>query len=441
MLPPFSRRALLGTSAGVVAAAATGAAQAAPADEPAALLGATTGTDVTLPRLMAPTEVEGSVENLDPFPRRLGVAVVGLGHLSLLQILPGFGQAQHVKVTALVSGERDKARAVAAQYGVKEANLYDYASFDALKDNPDVDIVYIVLPNAMHAEYTVRAAQAGKHVLCEKPMATSVADAQRMVDACKQAGRKLMIAYRCQYEPHHRALIEAVRSGQHGPVKLIEAVNGQNNADNGQWRHDLAMAGGGSLPDVGLYCLNATRYITGEEPVEVRASLTRPKNDDRFKQVEDVVAFQPALPVRCDGELLDRLLLPREPLAAGADAAGLDRARPGVRLLGHRDADGAHRGQGQCGGPGAVRSPQPVRPGDGPLRGGVARRGGAAHAGRGRAAGPEADRCDLPGGRGRQRGEAAGGGGAGHDAGAGAEAGLTRAGRGGRSAIREDGQG
>ncbi len=159
-----------------------------------------------------------------------------------------------------------------------------------------MDIVYIVLPNAMHAEYTARAAAAGKHVLCEKPMATSVADAQRMVDACKAAGRKLMIAYRCQYEPHHRALIAAVRSGQHGPVRLIEAVNGQSNADNGQWRHDLAMAGGGSLPDVGLYCLNAARYITGEEPVEVMATLTRPQGDGRFKQVEDVCSFSLRFP-------------------------------------------------------------------------------------------------------------------------------------------------
>ena len=219
------------------------------------------------------------------------MAVVGLGHLSLLQILPGFGQAQHVRLAALVSGERDKAMAIAAQYGVKESSLYDYASFYRLRDNPEVDIVYIVLPNAMHAEFTARAAAAGKHVLCEKPMATSVADAQGMIDACQQAGRKLMIAYRLQYEPHHRALIAAVRGGQHGPLKLIEAVNGQNNADNGQWRHTLAMAGGGSLPDVGLYCLNAARYITGEEPVEIRASLTRPKNDNRFKQVEDLCAF------------------------------------------------------------------------------------------------------------------------------------------------------
>ena len=287
-MTPFSRRSLLGTSAGIAAIAATGAEAA---DQPPAMLGTTTGDTVTMPRLMNATEAEGSVENLDPAARRLGIAVVGLGHLSLLEILPGFGQAQHVKVTALVSGERDKARAVAAQYGVKEANLYDYANFDRLKDNPEVDIVYIVLPNAMHAEYTARAAQAGKHVLCEKPMATSVADAQRMVDACKQAGRKLMIAYRCQYEPHHRALIAAARGGKHGPVRLIEAVNGQNNADNGQWRHNLAMSGGGSLPDVGLYCLNATRYITGEEPVEIRASLTRPKNDNRFREVEDLVSF------------------------------------------------------------------------------------------------------------------------------------------------------
>ncbi len=181
--------------------------------------------------------------------------MVGLGHLALQEILPAFGEARHVRVTALVSGEAAKARAVAAQYGVPEKSLYDYKSFDGLRDNPEVDVVYIVLPNAMHAEYTVRAAQAGKHVLCEKPMATSVADAQSMIDACRSAGRKLMIAYRCQYEPYNRALTALARSGEYGKVRLIEAVNGQNSANNGQWRLDRAMAGGGSLPDVGLYCL------------------------------------------------------------------------------------------------------------------------------------------------------------------------------------------
>ena len=288
-MPPFSRRNLLGTAAGVATLAAAPSAQAA--DQPEALRGATAGANVTLPRLQNPSDAEGSVVNLDPPGRRLGVAVVGLGHLALEEILPGFGQAEHVRLAALVSGQPAKAKAIAAQYGLAEQSIYDYAGFDRLHDNAEVDIVYIVLPNAMHAEYTVRAAAAGKHVLCEKPMATSVADAQRMVDSCNAASRKLMIAYRCQYEPHHRALIAAARSGQFGPVRPIEAINGQNNADNGQWRHDLAMAGGGSLPDVGLYCLNAARYVTGEEPIEITASVTRPKNDARFSQVEDICAF------------------------------------------------------------------------------------------------------------------------------------------------------
>ena len=242
-MPPFPRRNLLGaTAAGLATLAAAPGAQA---DEPQVLRGATAGDRVSLPPLQNPTDAEGSVVNLDPPGRRLGVAVVGLGHLALEQILPGFGQARHVRLAALVSGEPAKAKAIAAQYGLSGQGVYDYAGFDRLRDNPEVDVVYVVLPNAMHAEYTARAAVAGKHVLCEKPMATSVADAQHMVDACKAAGRKLMIAYRCQYEPHHRALIAAARSGQFGPVRLIEAVNGQNNADNGQWRHDLAMAGGG----------------------------------------------------------------------------------------------------------------------------------------------------------------------------------------------------
>jgi predicted dehydrogenase len=216
---------------------------------------------------------------------------VGLGHLALNQILPGFGRAKSVKVTALVSGESDKARAVGAQYGIPETHLYNYANFDKLRDNPDVDIIYIVLPNSMHMEYTVRAAAAGKHVLCEKPMATSVADAQRMIDACNQAKRKLMIAYRMQYEPHQRMLIKLARNQANGSIRLIDAVNGQNDLGNGQWRQKKAWSGGGSLVDVGVYCLNATRYITGEEPIEITARTTQPKDDPRFKEVEDIAMF------------------------------------------------------------------------------------------------------------------------------------------------------
>ncbi len=282
---------VLGATAIGAAALGHAAAAAGREEEPAPLRGTVNAERVTLPPLHAQTDLNGAMPNPDPVSGRLGVAVVGLGNLAMGEILPAFAQAKHVRVTALVSGERAKALVIARQYGVPEKNIYDYANFDSLKNNPDVDVIYIVLPNALHAEFTVRAAQAGKHVLCEKPMATSVADAQRMVDACKQAGRKLMIAYRCQYTPQHRALIDIVRSRQLGETKLIQAVNGQNDAPNGQWRQIRALSGGGSLPDVGLYCLNAARYLTGEEPVEITARVTQPKDDPRFAEIEDICAF------------------------------------------------------------------------------------------------------------------------------------------------------
>jgi predicted dehydrogenase len=294
-MPEVSRRnTVLGSAAAGLAALTGSKAQAdpLPADEPAALFGAVSGDQVSLPPLHdTATDLDPPTINIDPPNKRLGIAVVGLGHLALNQILPAFGRARSVKVTALVSGESDKARAVGAQYGVPESHLYGYGNFDRLKDNPDVDIVYIVLPNSMHAEYTVRAAAAGKHVLCEKPMATSVADAERMISACNQAKRRLMIAYRMQYEPHQRMLIKLARNAANGSIRLIDAVNGQNDLGNGQWRQKKAFSGGGSLVDVGVYCLNAARYVTGEEPVEITARTTQPTNDARFREVEDIAMF------------------------------------------------------------------------------------------------------------------------------------------------------
>jgi predicted dehydrogenase len=260
-------------------------------EEPSVLKGTTSDGKVVLPPLQAATQLGGAPPNPDPVGRRMGVAVVGLGHLSLEQILPGFGQAKHVRVTALVSGDLAKASTIGLQYGVPKTHLYDYQNFDRIKENPDVDIVYIVLPNSLHAEYTVRAAQAGKHVLCEKPMATSVADAERMVNACAEANRRLMIAYRLQYNSAHRAVIAMARKKSFGSVQLITATNGQNDAPNGQWRQIRSLSGGGSLPDVGLYCLNAFRYLTGEEPNEITAQVTQPKEDPRFQEIENLCSF------------------------------------------------------------------------------------------------------------------------------------------------------
>ena len=294
-MPDVTRRTLFGSTVGLAGAGLIAPALAATLtggqQEPQGLRGVVSDGTVTLPPLHQPSEANGTVPNPMPPNKRLGVAVVGLGTLALENIIPGFAEAKSVRLAALVSGEPDKARVVAAQYGVPEKNLYDYASFDRIKDNPAIDIVYIVLPNALHAEFTIRAARAGKHVLCEKPMAATVAEAQSMVDACHAAGRSLMIAYRLQYTPEHRTIIQMARSRAYGAVRMIEAVNGQNDAPDGQWRQIRRLAGGGSLPDVGLYCLNAFRYITGEEPVAVTAQTTQPRNDPRFREIEDVATF------------------------------------------------------------------------------------------------------------------------------------------------------
>ena len=290
-MAPITRRGILSTAASIAGAAALGAPALAAEGQPEVLYGKVQDGKIELPSLHTPSEGPETIANPEPPARRLGVAVVGIGHLTLEQILPGFAQAKNVRPVALVSGHPDKAKVVAAQYGVPEKNLYGYDNFDAIKNNPEIDFVYIVLPNALHAEYTIRAAQAGKHVLCEKPMATSVADAERMVAACRDAGRKLMIAYRLQYDVNHRLLIDLARKKTYGELRAIEAVNVQNDGAPGQWRQIKALAGGGSLPDVGLYCLNAFRYITGEEPIEITGRLTQPKGDIRFREVEDISQF------------------------------------------------------------------------------------------------------------------------------------------------------
>ncbi|MFP3600580.1 Gfo/Idh/MocA family protein [Paraburkholderia sp. SIMBA_053] len=248
---------------------------------------------VKLPLIQDP-DTEQKEETPDanlPPDERVGYAIVGLGRLSLDQILPALAQCKYSKVAALVSGDRAKALRVARQYGVREADIYDYQNFERLADNPRVQVVYIVLPNGMHKEFTLRSANIGKHVLCEKPMANSAADCEAMVRAMKRANRKLMIAYRSQYEPMDRMIAKMVKEKQLGPLREFVAGNSQNVGDPGQWRLKKSLAGGGAMPDIGLYCLNAARFLSGEEPLEVFASVHRPENDPRFVEVEESVHF------------------------------------------------------------------------------------------------------------------------------------------------------
>ena len=232
----------------------------------------------------------------DPPGKKLGWAIVGLGSLSINQILPAFAKCEKSRVVAFVSGHPDKARKLALRYGVAEKAIYDYQGMDAIKNNPEIDAVYVVLPNGMHAEYTIRALKAGKHVLCEKPMANTPADCQAMIDASKQASRKLMVAYRCRYEPYNQEMIKLAREQELGPVKVIVADHGFSIGDPTQWRLKKDLAGGGSMMDIGIYSLQAARYVTGEEPVEVAAMSYTTPGDERFKEVEEATNFQLRFP-------------------------------------------------------------------------------------------------------------------------------------------------
>jgi predicted dehydrogenase len=227
--------------------------------------------------------------------KKFGFAMVGLGRISMQHLAPSLKTSTKAKVTGLVSGHRDKADKMAAEYGIPAKNIYSYENFDAIADNKDIDAVYIALPNSMHAEYTIRAAKAGKHVLCEKPMATTVADAEAMIAACKKANRKLVIAYRCQLEPTNLRAIELIRSGKLGKIQAIESANGFN-IRAGEWRLNMKLAGGGPLMDMGVYSLNACRYLLGEEPGEIKADWSVIDKDGRFNEVEENIAWSMKFP-------------------------------------------------------------------------------------------------------------------------------------------------
>jgi len=243
-------------------------------------------------RLAAATSTVASLPAslLSQAPRKLRYAAVGLGRISLQHFMPGTKVSQYGEITGLVSGHPDKAHKYAEEYGIPASNIYNYENYDQLKDNPNIDAVYIGLPNSMHAEYTIRAAKAGKHVLCEKPMANTVADCRAMIEACRKANRKLMIGYRCQLESTFLQAKELLRGGAIGKIQAIESANGFNIGPN-EWRSDAKFAGGGPLMDVGIYSLNACRFFLGEEPGDIKATAYTDPSDPRFKGVEETIGW------------------------------------------------------------------------------------------------------------------------------------------------------
>jgi predicted dehydrogenase len=227
--------------------------------------------------------------------RKLGVALVGLGSLSTNQIAPALQKTRNCRLAGIVTGTPSKAAEWKQKYGLGDKSIYDYKTMSRMADNKDIDIVYVVTPNSMHLEHALAAAAAGKHVFCEKPMEITVERCQQMIDALKKAGRMLGVGYRCQFEPNHLECVRLAREKVLGDVKVIDANFGFAIGDPGQWRLKRDLAGGGALMDVGIYCLQTTRMLTGEDPIWINAAEVK-TDPVKFKEVDETISWQTKFP-------------------------------------------------------------------------------------------------------------------------------------------------
>ncbi|HYH55032.1 MAG TPA: Gfo/Idh/MocA family oxidoreductase, partial [Anseongella sp.] len=229
--------------------------------------------------------------------RKLGIALVGLGAYATGQLAPALQETKHCRLAGIVTGTPEKALEWKARYNIPDKNIYNYENYDTIRDNEEIDIIYIVLPNSMHAEYTIRGARAGKHMISEKPMATSVEDCQRMIDACREAGRRLSIGYRLHFEPHNQHMMKLGREKAYGSLRKMEASNSfvMGNTPRA-WRLDKKLAGGGPLMDLGIYCVQGALYTMGEEPIAVNARFGEVTKPELFSQVEQTIDWQMEFP-------------------------------------------------------------------------------------------------------------------------------------------------
>jgi glucose-fructose oxidoreductase len=254
--------------------------------------------------LLANLPVTCAMGGEGPQNRSLGIALVGLGSYSTYQLAPALQQTQHCHLAGIVTGTPSKAKRWMEQYNIAEEQVYNYETFDRIADDPAIDIVYVVLPNSMHAEFSIRAAKAGKHVICEKPMAVSVAECDAIIAACEAAGVKLGIGYRLQSEPYTREIKRLVRENEFGRVRYVmgeAAYLSRGNPD--QWRLNKSLSGGGALMNMGVYSLQSCIYSCGLNPIAVQAQefSTRP---DYFKDTDETITAQFTFPDGIFGSMM-----------------------------------------------------------------------------------------------------------------------------------------
>ncbi|GAB3940849.1 Gfo/Idh/MocA family oxidoreductase [Spirosoma harenae] len=238
--------------------------------------------------LMHPGEL---LADFQAAPKKLGIALVGLGNYATTQLAPALLETQTCYLAGIVTGSPEKAKTWAGKYNIPTKNIYNYQTFDQIRNNPDIDVIYVVLPNFLHAEYTIRAAQAGKHVICEKPMAMNATEARQMITACEKAGVQLSVGYRLYFEPHHLEMRRLVAAKEFGQVKVIESALGFTVPGPNSWRLDKKIGGGGAIMDLGVYAIQGARRTLNLDPISVTAqAFTFDK--EHFKDVHEMVSWQ-----------------------------------------------------------------------------------------------------------------------------------------------------
>jgi predicted dehydrogenase len=225
----------------------------------------------------------------------LRVAIMGLGSYGT-RVAEAMRTCTRAKLVGVISGTPSKVTAWQTKYGIPEKNCYNYENFDAVKDNPEIDAIYVITPNALHHDQVIRVAKAGKHAICEKPMAINAKEGQEMIDACKKANVKLLVGYRMHFEPKTLEIIRMRKDGELGKILFFNGLSGFTIGDPTQWRLKKELAGGGAMMDIGIYSINGARYMIGEEPVWVTAQETK-TDKGKFKEgVDETIQFQLGFP-------------------------------------------------------------------------------------------------------------------------------------------------
>ena len=245
---------------------------------------------ISLPILYSPTSLLAACEQPYNGPI-LKVAIMGLGSYGS-RVAKAMVACKRAKLVGLISGTPSKVVTWREKYNIPEKNCYNYDNFDGIKDNPDIDAVYIITPNGLHCEQTIRVAKAGKHVICEKPMGVNAKEGQEMVDACKASDVKLLIGYRMHFEPKTVEVIRMRKAGEFGQPKFFQGQSGFVIGNPNQWRLNKELSGGGAMMDIGIYSVNGARYMLGEEPIWVTAQETK-TDPVKFKEgIDETIQFQ-----------------------------------------------------------------------------------------------------------------------------------------------------